>query len=121
MLFDGQSMGKVILQAIDSKEERKRSQDSKSVERCSRSAVRSVPEGARLLDLYQAATYTGLSYWTLRDWIADGILPVVKLPCSRQRIKGGVVSRKAGHGSTRKILMDRHDLDILIEHSKEIL
>lgn len=83
--------------------------------------MRTVPHDARVLDLYQAATYTGLSYWTLRDWITDGILPTVKLPCGRQRIRGGVVARKAGDVSARKILIDRQDLDRLIEQCKETM
>ncbi len=108
-----------MLQVAEDKRERGRTQDDKSVVRSARSTERAVPGGARLLDLYQAATYTGLSYWTLRDWIADGILRVVKLPCGRQRIKGGIVARKAGDMSGRKILIDRQDLDNLIEQSKE--
>ncbi len=103
---------------IDPKEEREQPQDMKSVAHPSRSAGRPVPEGARLLDLYQAATYTGLSYWTLRDYVTDGVLPVVKLPGGRQRSRGGIVTRKAGDGSTRKILIDREDLDRLIAESK---
>ena len=110
-----------MLQATENKREMGREQDSKSVARSLRSVERAVPEGARLLDLYQASIYTGLSYWTLRDWIADGIVKIVKLPCGRQRIKGGVVARKAGGMSARKILIDRQDLDQLIEQCKETL
>jgi len=104
---------------IDPKEEPEVAEDMKSVARASRSGDRPVPVGARLLDLYQAATYTGLSYWTLRDYVADGVLPVVKLPGGRQRSRGGIVTRKAGDGSTRKILIDREDLDRLIARSKQ--
>ncbi len=104
---------------IETKGSPDQSQDMKSVARASRSGDRAVPEGARLLDLYQAATYTGLSYWTLRDYVTDGVLPVVKLPGGRQRSRSGIVTRKAGDGSTRKILIDREDLDRLIEDSKE--
>jgi hypothetical protein len=114
-------MGKVNLQSIDSAEERKQAQDDISFARCSRSTERSVSKSARLLNLYQAATYTGLSYWTLRDWLADGILKVVKLPCGRQRIKGGAVVRKAGDATSRKILIDRQDLDNLIDRCKETM
>jgi hypothetical protein len=102
---------------IDPKEEQEVTQDVKSVARAYRSGDRPVPVGARLLDLYQAATYTGLSYWTLRDYVADGVLPAVRLPSGRQRSRGGIV--KAGAGSNRKILIDREDLDRLIEESKE--
>ncbi len=120
-LHYGQSLGKVMLQPAETKRERGRTQDGKSVAPSLRVGERTVPEGARLLDLYQAATYTGLSYWTLRDWIADGILRVVKVPCGRHRRRGGVVARKAGDMSARKILIDRQDLDNMIEQCKETL
>lgn len=64
----------------------------------------------RLLDLKDAATYLGLSYWTVRDLVLAGILPSVKIPCPR-----------SGDGRTiRRILVDRYDLDTFIEQSKEI-
>ena len=106
---------------IDQKREWERAQTCESVALCSRSYGRDVHKNARLLDLYQAATHIGLSYWTIREWIADGILKVVKLLCGRQRIKGGVGARKAGDMSSRKILIDRRGLDNLIEDSKENL
>ena len=66
--------------------------------------------GPRLLDLKAAATYLGLSYWTVRDLVLAGRLPSVKIPCPR-----------SGDGRTiRRILVDRHDLDAFIEQSKEI-
>jgi excisionase family DNA binding protein len=66
--------------------------------------------GPRLLDLKAAATYLGLSYWTVRDLVIAGRLPSVKIPCPR-----------SGDGrSIRRILVDRHDLDAFIEQSKEI-
>ena len=64
----------------------------------------------RLLDLKAAATYLGLSYWTVRDLVLAGKLPSVKISCPR-----------SGDGRTiRRILVDRHDLDAFIEQSKEI-
>lgn len=66
--------------------------------------------GPRLLDLKAAATYLGLSYWTVRDLVLAGRLPSVKIPCPR-----------SGDGRTiRRVLVDRHDLDAFIEQSKEI-
>jgi predicted site-specific integrase-resolvase len=103
-----------MLEAIADKEDNRQAKDIKSVDR-------SVPEGARLLNLYEAATYTGLSYWTVRDYVTDGVIPVVKLPCGRQRTRAGVVARKAGDTSARKILIDKKDLDQLIEAHKETL
>jgi hypothetical protein len=109
-----------MLQVVDKKDETGQAKDVQSVARLRCSPERPVPEGARLLDLYQAATYTGLSYWTLRDYVTDGVIPVVKLPCGRQRTRAGVVSRKAGDTSARKILIDKRDIDALIEKSKEL-
>jgi len=66
--------------------------------------------GPRLSDLKAAATYLGLSYWTMRDLVIAGRLPTVKIPCPR-----------SGDGRTiRRVLVDRHDLDAFIEQSKEI-
>jgi len=66
--------------------------------------------GPRLLDLKAAATYLGLSYWTVRDLVLAGRLPTVKIPRPR-----------SGDGrSIRRILVDRQDLDAFIEHNKEI-
>ncbi len=60
----------------------------------------------RLMGANEAAKYLGLSYWTLRELIWSGALPLVQLP------------NKSG-GRLRKILVDKSDLDRLIERSKE--
>ena len=73
----------------------------------------------RLMNLHDAANYLGISYWTLRDYIADGLIPRVNLPCSRRRKKGGAVVRRAGDIEARRIYVDRTDLDALIERSKQ--
>jgi hypothetical protein len=63
----------------------------------------------RLLDLHAAGRYLGLSYWTTRDLVFAGVLPTVKLPCPR-----------AGDGRViRRVLIDRRDLDTLIEQYRE--
>jgi excisionase family DNA binding protein len=55
----------------------------------------------RLLDLEAAATYLGLSSWTIRDLIANGTLKRVQVPLP--------------DGQTlRKVLLDREDLDRLV-------
>jgi predicted site-specific integrase-resolvase len=72
----------------------------------------------RLLNLHDAARYIGISPWTLRDYVADGLIPRVALPCSRRRKKGGAVVRRAGDIEARRIYVDRADLDRLIERSK---
>jgi excisionase family DNA binding protein len=60
----------------------------------------------RLLNANEAAKYLSLSYWTLRDLIWSGAIPLVQLP------------NKNG-GRLRRILVDKNDLDRLIEQSKE--
>jgi excisionase family DNA binding protein len=60
----------------------------------------------RLIGANEAAKYLGLSYWTLRELIWSGAVPLVQLPS-----KNG--------GRLRRILVDKGDLDKLIERSKE--
>ena len=63
----------------------------------------------RLLDVRAAGRYLGLSYWTVRDLIFAGTLSTVKFPCPR-----------AGDGRViRRVLIDRRDLDALIEEHRE--
>jgi hypothetical protein len=72
-------------------------------------AVRVSP---RLLDLRRAATYLGCSYWTVRDYVLAGFIPVVELPPLRPREGEG--PRK----TLRRVLVDLHDLDAFIESRK---
>jgi excisionase family DNA binding protein len=59
----------------------------------------------RLLSIRAAASYLGLSYWTVRDLLQAGTIKPVRLPV-------------AGGRDLRRILLDRRDLDALIEASK---
>jgi excisionase family DNA binding protein len=59
----------------------------------------------RLLSLRDAAAYLGLSYWTLRDLVNAGTIKPVRLPLGAGR-------------DLRRILLDRRDLDDLVERSK---
>lgn len=63
------------------------------------------PIPARILDVRAAACYLGVSAWTLRDYVAAGILKRVRLP-----LPNG--------GELRRLLFDRRDLDALVEASK---
>jgi excisionase family DNA binding protein len=54
----------------------------------------------------EAAKYLSLSYWTLPELIWSGAIPLVQLPNKKR-------------GRLRKILVDKNDLDRLIEQSKE--
>lgn len=63
----------------------------------------------RLLDLKAAGAYLGVSYWSARNLVDRGVLPKVELPiCPRS--DGRVL---------RRILIDRKDLDALVEANKE--
>jgi len=74
----------------------------------------------RLLSLNAAGRYLGISYWAVRDWVLSGVIPQVNLPCSFVQVKkaGKVYRAAAPTGTTIKgILVDRRDLDGLIERS----
>ena len=66
------------------------------------SALEREPIEPRLLNLKAAATYLGVSPWTVRDLEARGVLKRVSVPLS------------AGE-ELRKLLFDKVDLDHLIE------
>jgi hypothetical protein len=66
----------------------------------------------RLLNMGQAATYLGCSFWTVRDYILQGLIPVVEMPPLRPR-KG---DRQRRH--LRRVLIDRAELDAFVESRK---
>ena len=66
----------------------------------------------RLLNMRQAAEYLGCSFWTARDYILQGLIPVVDMPPLRPR--EGDRQRK----TLRRVLVDRADLDAFIESRK---
>jgi hypothetical protein len=68
----------------------------------------------RLLNLRQAAAYLGCSYWTVRDFVLAGLIPVVELPPLRAR--EGDRPRK----TLRRVLIDVRDLDVFIESRKRV-
>ena len=70
----------------------------------------------RLLDRETAAAYLSVSVDTLDRLLQSGALHVVRLPVQRDRNTGVGV-----RGPTRRILVDRHELDALIEASREML
>jgi excisionase family DNA binding protein len=59
----------------------------------------------RLLSVHEAASYLGMSHWTVRDLLHAGTIKAVRLPLGTGR-------------ELRRILVDRRDLDALIEASK---
>ncbi len=66
----------------------------------------------RLLNMRQAAAYLGCSFWTARDYILQGLIPIVDLPPLRP--PDGDRARKA----LRRVLEDRQDLDAFIDARK---
>lgn len=67
----------------------------------------------RLLNMRQAADYLGCSFWTARDYILQGLIPIVDMPPLRAR--EGDRQRKM----LRRVLVDRADLDAFIESRKK--
>jgi hypothetical protein len=103
-----QSAGTVMMRDADFKD---RTDDSRDIKSCTFQP--------RLMNLHDAADYLGVSYWTMRDYVFDGIIARVTLPCARRRKKGGAIVRRAGDLDARRIYIDRTDLDVLIEKCKE--
>ncbi len=68
----------------------------------------------RLLNLHEGAAYLNVSYWTLRDYVAAGLIPIVDLPGLRPR--EGARARQR----VRRVLVDREDLDRFVESRKRV-
>lgn len=72
----------------------------------------------RLLSVDQAAAYLGVSFWTVREFVNDGSIPTVRLPRPRtDRMR----KRQPVNDTVRRLLIDRADLDALVERWKEQL
>jgi excisionase family DNA binding protein len=67
----------------------------------------------RAISVREAAKALGVSYWTCRDWVIAGLLPVVELPGLRPR--EGARAKK----TLRRVVIAVEDLDRFIrEHRK---
>ncbi len=66
----------------------------------------------RLLSLRQGAVYLGLSFWSLRDYVLAGLVPVVEMPPLRPR------EGERARSTLRRTLVDREDLDRFIDARK---
>jgi predicted site-specific integrase-resolvase len=62
----------------------------------------------RLLSLAEAAVYLGMSYWTVRDYVLQGLVPTVTMPGLRP--KQGDRPKQ----TLRRVLIDREDLDAFV-------
>jgi hypothetical protein len=81
------------------------------------------PGWPRLLDLYGAALYVGLSAGMLREYVNDGSLPVtrpVRPNTNRAHgIRAGKRTRRCAESEhVRRLLFDRADLDALVDKWK---
>jgi predicted site-specific integrase-resolvase len=90
---------------------------------CSSHADRStgrapLPDWPRLMDLRTAAAYLSIGSRTLEDWIHDGILEKVPMPGSTLKNKNGNVIVHAKNRAIVKILIDKADLDRLIDERR---
>ena len=83
-----------------------------SIQSVANSRERTEAVKPRLLNMRQAAEYLGCSFWTARDYILQGLIPVVDMPPLRPR--EGDRQRK----TLRRVLVDRADLDAFIESRK---
>ncbi len=72
----------------------------------------------RLLDLHRAAAYCSVGARTVEDWIHEGLLTPVPMPGSTLKDRQGNVVASAGRRRIAKILIDRGDLDRLIDERK---
>ncbi len=80
--------------------------------------VSAAPGWPRLLDAQQAAAYLNVSFWTLREFINDGSIPTVRLPRPRTlRMR----KRQPVSDTVRRLLIDRADLDELVQRWKQRL
>ena len=77
-----------------------------------------LPIVPRLLDVHLAAIYLSVGEQTIRDWVADGILNSVKMPGTALRDQRGHLIAKPRQRRLAKILLDREDINRLIESRK---
>ncbi len=87
------------------------SQTESTASRAVRGSFAVVPVPPRLLNLLNAARYLDVSIWSLREWVALGIVPRIRIPLPNTEKRRG--------GEMRRVLVDRADLDRLIESWKE--
>jgi excisionase family DNA binding protein len=84
--------------------------------KATRQAQSTVPGWPRLLSVDQAAAYLGLSFWTFRELVNAGDVPAVRVPRpNTPRMR----EQRALSDTIRRLLIDRSDLDALVERWKE--
>jgi excisionase family DNA binding protein len=86
--------------------------EQQGTQRGTQDRTSAVPGWPRLLSLEEAARYLGVSPWTARELVNAGSIPVTSIPrpqTARMR------RRRSVHDSLRRLLIDRCDLDRLVE------
>jgi hypothetical protein len=66
----------------------------------------------RLLSLEEGARYLGLSFWSFRELVNGGAVPLVRVPRPRTMRQH---KRAARSDTLRRALVDRFDLDALVD------
>lgn len=77
-----------------------------------------LPSWPRLLDLKTASSYLSIGKRTIEDWIRDGLIEPIPMPGSIIKDRDGNVVACARSRRIAKILIDRQDLDRLIEERR---
>jgi hypothetical protein len=78
-----------------------------------------LPGWPRLLSLKMSGAYVSVGPRVVEDWLREGLLVAIPMPGSAIRSKGGNIVTPASQRRIAKILIDRNDLDELIERRKE--
>lgn len=101
----GHSAGTEAPETLAAQGRRARTQDS----------VSAAPGWPRLLSLEEAARYLGISPWTARELVNAGSIPVTAIP---RPPTARMNRRQPIHDHLRRLLIDRCDLDRLVERWK---
>ncbi len=72
----------------------------------------------RLLDIHTSAAYLSVGEQTIRDWVCDGVIVPVAMPGSTLRDRKGRVVARPRDRRLVKILVERAELDALIDKQK---
>lgn len=74
----------------------------------------------RLMDVHLAAVYCSVGERTVEDWIHERILEPVPMPGSILKDKNGNIIAHSKARRIKKLLIDKNDLDSLIEERKAV-
>jgi predicted site-specific integrase-resolvase len=69
----------------------------------------------RVTNLKGAAAYVGVSYWTMRDYVIQGLVRVVELP--PMRAKEGEAARRV----LNRIVIEYDELDRFLDERRRVV